>query len=133
MKYTVEKELTDGDIEDILTTALEGGNGYWACLLNGDESWESSRRSIVASGQTPYYSTVMWHVLSSGETVRFQDAEDLEEGDIWELTMEKFKNGLVLYEKERGSIKKCLDDGAFDAIEADCLIQYAIFGEIIFG
>ena len=33
--YTVEQKLTEGNMLDVLTTAFEGGIGYWACLDNG--------------------------------------------------------------------------------------------------
>lgn len=133
MKYTIEKEITDGDLEDIFTTALEGGIGYWACLLNDDEEWESSKRSVVAAGKQPYWSTVMLHVLQSGGKIRFQDADDLENGEIWEYDINSLKKSCVRYEEERGSLRKCLDDGNFDAIEADIFMQLGLFGEIIYG
>lgn len=132
-EYKVTKELKDGDIEDILTTALEGGIGYWACLLNDDPAWEKAHKEIKDAGETPYWSTVMWRVLQSGEKVRFQDADDTEDGEIWEYDLKSFKQSCERYEEERGSLKKCLDDGNFDAVEADIFIQLGLFGEVVFG
>lgn len=133
MNFTVEKELTDEELEDIFTTAIEGGIGYWACLRNDEESWEASERSVIAAGKHPYWSTVMLHVLQSGESVRFQDADDTENGDIWEYNMDSLRQSCIKYEQQRGSIKKCLEDGNFDAVEADIFMQLGLFGEVIYG
>jgi hypothetical protein len=31
---TIQKQLTESDIENIMVTAIEGGIGYWAILCN---------------------------------------------------------------------------------------------------
>ena len=136
IKYTVEKVLTEDQIDDILTTAIEGGISYWACLLNDDPMWVKAEEELKEEGKPLYWSRVAMRVLFGGETIKFIDAEedpDDPELEIWKMDLYKFKQGCILFEKERGSIEKMLDDGNFDAIEADCLIQYAVFGEIVFG
>ena len=120
IKYTTEKILTVEDLEDIMTTAIEGGIGYWACLDNTACDW------LEAQG------TVATRVLLNGGAIVFEDAEG-EYDECWMLTLEGFRKGCELYEKERGSLTKTLEDGNFDAIEADCLIQYGVFGQVIFG
>ena len=140
VKFTVERTLTPEDMEDIFTTAVESGYdgiGYWACLDNTTKAWDKAEDQIKAAGADLYWGTVMTKVLLNGDQIRFYDAEadedDLQEDEIWYLDMEKFLNGCKIYEKERGSLLKKLEDGDFDAVEADCLVQYAVFGEIIFG
>lgn len=138
--YRVLKELDNQDIEDILDTALEGGIGYWACLLNDQPEYQETLRELEkekAEGKIKeiYYSTVLIRMMEMGRPIKFEDAEAIEDADpeVWELNATKFTNGCELYEKNRGSIRKALDDGGFDAVEADCLIQYALFGEVVFG
>lgn len=136
MKYVVEKELSDGDIQDILDTAYENAIGYWACLDNTTPEWEESRRAVKAAGMDGFCSQITMNLWGVGQSVRLLDAEseDMDNpDDVWMLSFKDFQKGCALYEQHRGSIKKCLDDGAFDAIEADCLIQYAVFGDIIYG
>ena len=135
MEITVMVTVTldEEDISDILCTALEGGIGYWACLCNDEPSWQEGIKKVEQAGKTPYYDRIMWEVLKSGGSVRFQDAEDLEEGEIWDYNMDTFYKSVQLYEQKRGSLKKALKDGSFDAIEADIFIQYGLFGEIVFG
>lgn len=137
IKFTVERILTVGDLDDIFTTAIEGGIGYWSVLDNTTPEWKKARKQIKDSGEEPYWGTVAAKVLLNGDSIRFYDAEadedDLQDDEIWFLDMEKFKNGCKIYEQNRGSLIKKLEDGEFDAVEADCLIQYGVFGEVVFG
>ena len=50
IKFTVEKILTVEDMDDIMTTALEGGIGYWACLDNSTPEWEKAERQLKENG-----------------------------------------------------------------------------------
>jgi len=140
VKFTVERVLTVSEMDDIFTTALESGYsgiGYWAVLDNTTPEWEKAEQQLKKAGADLFFGSVMVKVLLNGDKVRFYDAEadedDLQEDEIWYLDMEKFLNGCKLYEAHRGSLIKCLEDGNFDAVEADCLVQYAVFGDVIFG
>lgn len=134
-EYSVPESLSVGEVIDIIATACEGGIGYWAVLWNEGKEWDEAEKRLLESGEDPLYCDVFWEVLRSGGKVKFTDAES-EKPDskgTWYMDLEKFKSGCAQYAKERGSVVKALADGAFDAIEADCLFQYALFGEIIYG
>ena len=137
VKFTVERKLTVEDMDDIFTTALEGGIGYWSVLDNTTPEWEKAEEQLRAAGADLYWGTVATKVLLNGDSIRMYDAEadedDLQDDEIWYLDMEKFINGCKIYESKRGSLIKCLEDGNFDAEEADCLVQYSLFKELIFG
>lgn len=133
IKYTVERVLSVDDIEDILTTAIEGGISYWAILCNDAPEWEKAEEQLKAKGVELFYGNVATQVLLNGDAIKFEDAEGEEDDSDWTLDMEKFKKGCALYEKERGSLSANLANGSFDAVEADCLIQYAVFGDVVFG
>lgn len=145
VELTIKKTLSEEEIADVITTAIEGGIGYWACLNNDTKEWADARKALkaakAAKGEkdtSVYYNEIIWALLSHGMSVQFIDAEaddydNPDDDQVWELTMEKFIKGLEIYEVERGSISKCLEDGNFDAIEADCVFQYALFGELIYG
>lgn len=132
IKYTTEKILTVGDLEDIMTTAIEGGIGYWAVLDNTSGDWVDAQIQLREEGKELFWGTVATRVLLNGGAIVFEDAEG-EYDECWMLTLEGFRKGCELYEKERGSLTKALEDGDFDAVEADCLIQYGVFGQVIFG
>lgn len=137
IKFTVERKLTVEDMDDIFTTAIEGGIGYWNVIDNTTPEWEKAEEQLQAAGADLYWGTVATKVLLNGDSIRMYDAEadedDLQDDEIWYLDMEKFIKGCKIYENERGSLIKCLEDGNFDAVEADCLVQYSLFGTIIFG
>ena len=136
IKYVTEAILTVEDLEDIFTTAIESGYegiGYWGVLDNTTPEWDKAEKQITNKGETPYVGTVMVQVLLNGDALKFEDAEGEEDDSEWKMNIEKFKMGCTMYEKTRGSLTQKLKDGSFDAVEADCLMQYALFGEIIFG
>ena len=137
-KYSVKKMVTIDDMEDILTTAIEGGTNYWACWHNDTPEWEKAENQLKAGGAELYFAKVVLKVLLNGDAVIISDAEageyeDEDDAEEWKLTLENLKKGLELYSAERGDIKKALDDGNFDAVEGDCFLQYCLFGDIIFG
>ena len=120
-EFTVE--LTDNDIDDIMSTALEGGITYWCdeARVVGDYLGEYASDQISKGGQL---------ILCDYES----EEEHL-------LTKEKFIEGF----------KKCLDEDNcpnfleqidkklvvdtcyIDAEIADMIIQLALFGEVVYG
>lgn len=109
------------DIDDIMVSALEGGITYWC-----------DRAEVVGEYLGEYAS----EQISRGGTLRLYDIEDYEE-----LTKEKFLQGLRLYlsRPKAGDFLEFvdrelrIDPGYADAEVADCIIQYAIFGDVIYG
>lgn len=138
VKFSVEHKLTVEDIKDILTTAIEGGIGYWACLLNDTPEWIKACKTLKESMKdTPCYCDVAWEVLSNNEAVKFEDEGDCIEDDeapILELTKEKLLKGCALYTGYTGKdIHESMEKGDFDANDADMIIQFALFGELMYG
>ncbi len=117
---TVQKQITESDIENIVVTAFEGGCNYWMGLIRTKE-WEDKPKNEPLS-------TWATKLLIEGKTIKLYDIEDDEEG--WELTLEKVLKGIELNVVNR-PFDCDLED--FDAYTADCIIQYALFGEIVYG
>lgn len=119
-KARIELELTANDIDDIMVTALEGGIGYWAILNNVGEDWESKPKGLPSS---------QWatKLLLEEKTVYL---EEREEDTIHGLTLQKLIEGFEKNYKER-PWDNSIEDG--DASTADCIVQYAIFGEVVYG
>lgn len=121
IKFNVE--VTNQDIDDIMCTALEGGITDWCGKVE------------VIGGK--YLGEYAHEQISRGGSLMLYDAES---SDKWELTLDKFKQGLQLYLSEHteaidgnevGTYQ--LDTSYIDAYEADEIIQYALFGEVLFG
>lgn len=121
-KFTVrpqiEVNLTQQDIDDIMVAALEGGINYWC------------REAEVVGKYLGEYASDQ---ISRGGSLIFHDTES---SDKWELTLEKFLNGVKLYFEQGCHVRvedNAIDAGDIDANDADCIIQFSLFGEVQFG
>lgn len=125
-------KLDEDTVKDILTTAFEGGIGYWACLGNDDKHWiEQCKLHKERTGEAPYYCDTALNVMLNGHAVILYDEED--DDKKLKMYLDDFMKGCYLFTQEYGSITRKLNRGDFDAIDADMIIQYAVFGEVIYG
>lgn len=118
--------VTEEDIDDIMVSALEGGITYWCreTEVIGERMGEGWGHEQIARGGI----------------LRLYDAED---GEHYDLDREKFLAGLKKYLQNPlydGTIElgtkentMVLDCGMIDAPAADQIIQYALFGEIMYA
>lgn len=123
-----EYKYSREDIEDILSCAFEGGINYWAGLDNSTSSWESVRKMLAnKNDELPTLEEIAAELLLTGFRVTLYDIEDYDE---WELTGEKLIEGICV------AIENNDWDGDMDTVDGcagDCIIQYALFGEIVYG
>lgn len=110
---------TKQDIDDILCAALEGGICYWC----GEAEVVGEYLGEYASDQ-----------ISRGGTLILHDNES---DECYELTPEKFEQGLAKFLSERGTDvlteEFALDTTEIDGSDADLIVQYALFGEVVYG
>lgn len=118
VRPAIEVELTRQDIDDIMCAALEGGICYWCrkAEVVGDYLGEYAHEQIARGG------VLMLH--------------DAESANAWELNREKFLNGVKLYFEQGCHV--CVEENRIDTCDvdgndADCIIQFALFGEVVFG
>lgn len=128
VKVALEIVLTKEDIDDIMCGALEGGINYWC-----DEA-------KVMGGYLGEYGSEQ---IARGGKLRLHLPEPVDKDDTeyYELDLEKFKKGVELWaitpvgcnclEQIDGKIR--FDTCNADAIVCDAIIQYALFGDVIFG
>lgn len=123
-EVTLQLSITDGDIDDIMAGALEGGIDYWCdeAEVVGDYLGTYASEQISRGGQLKLY--------------------DMEEDECHILTRESFIDGVVKYLQnphpydildggDRAFIQ--IDTCQCDAVVCDMIVQYAIFGEVIYG
>lgn len=110
--YSSDVEITRGNIEDIMTTALEGGSNHWVDSLEGE------------MGEHRHFSTAIADGMEF--TVLIDDYSN------HTVTMAKVVEGLRLYHEKNG---KAFDFEfcETDAGDADEVLQFALFGEQVFG
>ena len=117
--------VTPEDIDDIMVSALEGGITHWA---NKAKVLEEKRVAEWGHEQIARDGELHIHVI---------EPFDQKDTEWYVLTKEKFLNGL-----EKPKYSDCLefvdhelriDTCYVDANVADTIIQYALFGEVIYG
>ena len=118
-------EVTAEDIDDILCGSMEGGSNYWCDCVEviGDYLGEYASEQI-----------------SRGGKLRFHVDEPFDDDDTewYEMDQEKFLHGLQEWLNNYDDVCSCLcenelDCGQIDAGMADSIVQYALFGEEVFG
>jgi len=116
----IEIELTEDDVENIIVTAFEGGINYWC----GHVEWEHEKYPKPNGVPVSTYCAML---LNKGVALTLFDIED--ESEIFELTYEKLLKGVEL-----NLINRPFDSDLenMDVTTADCIIQYAVFGEIVY-
>lgn len=121
LKFDFTVTISEEDVNDILCTALEGGINYWAVKAIPEPEYKDEIPSVA---------------FSKGSNLKIVS----DEGDVYTMTQEGFKNSIERYAKEYdSSILPITPDGVhldtcnIDAEAADIIIQLAIFNEIVYG
>lgn len=123
LKITTEIVITQEDVDDIMSTALDSSTlQCWCSEVNvvGRYLGEYASEQISRGGELELY--------------------EIEEETYRSLTLENFKTGLLKYLSEdympvarRHDGTWGVDPGMIDEIAADEIIQYAVFEEIVYS
>jgi hypothetical protein len=111
-------QVTEDDVDDILVAALEGGINYWCRKvhpLNDDYCG-----ALFAS-----------NVLTKGGTLVF-----VTEDQIFFLNLAGFLSGFTRWIALKSNPPLDgvgIETGMIDADDADAIIQYALFGDIVYS
>jgi len=107
---TVIINVTDYDIDCILSSCFEGGSNYWLDNVTvQDFKGQDYASKVVGSG-----GTILLHY----------------DGEKAELTLEMMIKGLYLYYSKYKK-PEAIED--MDAGDYDSILQYALFGELVYG
>jgi hypothetical protein len=124
-KLTTYITLAEEDIDDIMISALEGGVVYWADAAKVDGSYLGE----YASEQ-----------ISHGGKLKFHLIEALENDKRWYvLDRDKFLKGFKMWIESCDDTYGVIDNvgsvdcGNIDSRCADEIVQYALFGKLVFG
>jgi len=121
--------LSEDDILSIIDGAFSSCH-YWAFLHTEMEEWsEMPVNEGIASSE--------WCaklLIDDDAIIYFSDAEcggnkNDPDFELWELTLKDLLKGFYLNRDHR---KEC-DIDCMDGTSYDCILQYALFGEIIYG
>lgn len=118
--------LTQQDIDDIMVSAFEGGINYWC------------RRVVVQGDYLGKYASEQ--ISRGGKLAIWLDEPFEDDKTCYVLDRDKFLAGFKLWIESDGDSYDAIDHsdgsvdcGQIDAVCADKIIQYALFGEVVFG
>lgn len=122
--------VTEEDVDDIMCSALEGGITYWCNAAKVPED-----KRVASWGHEQ---------IARGGELKIHACEPFDDEDTewYTLNKEKFMKGLEIYlhdpryeciEKDASNRCYTIDTTCIDAGCADTIIQYALFGEEVFG
>lgn len=124
-EFTKKIGFTEEDILDILCACIEGGCNYWAQIQNEGDEWDEVENELSKDH------TIEDHIMALWNKGYYLAILDLEGGDFHYISLERFFDG----------IQSVIDDGTWDGEDiydvdgyvGDCIMQYATFGEVIYG
>jgi len=112
----LEIEVSTETLQEIMIGAIESAIGYWGGTDNRPQEFKADSMKDLTLGEK------VFEIIHSGGGVTIYDIED---DDEWVLTYDKFISGL----KQHGNYYfDYMDDNDYD-----CILQYALFNEIVFG
>ena len=146
LKPTIQVKITKEDVLDIICSAVNGGVGYWGVTSANDEDYSEAKKHLVEQGVGPKdvcYEEVFAQILFDGKSL---EITDIENGKNYFLSLEKLFVGL----------RKAIEEGYYshynwyvpegdgfgewqlnccqiDSVVADIIIQFSLFGEVLFG
>lgn len=129
IKVTIDRE----DVVNLLTMQ-DGGFDYWCCITYKDSDYCKAKGEMVTNNvkgmfDNGYcYEEVLAYMICDTNYKVY--AYDYEEEKRYLLTKEILEKGFQLNAENRPNDAD-LDEG--DAETGDCILQYAVFGDIIYG
>lgn len=139
-QVTLTVTLTDSMCEDILSTAYEGGIGYWARCLNHGYSEASPNYQWLALYEWEDFCNdtglVGWQMDRSLERGEHPDRLLFVDYDVIALGVQRILSGEVgirsdLYRQVM--TVRSEDDMDIDSDAADCIVQAGLFAELVYG
>lgn len=128
VSITTEHVFSIEEINDLIVGALEGGINYWCGSARIKKMPDKSFFGVAIEDQDKV--ELASDVVGYGGTLILRDVEDPTEK--WELNIEKMLNGIKMHcTNTNRSPKELIDD--YDVDDCDCIIQYALFGELVYG
>jgi hypothetical protein len=109
-------DVTSDDLDEILVGAFEGGSSYWADIVevvDGDYKGGKFASDVISRG---------------GELIIHTN-----DGEGHKLTQAKLINGIQIYLDNTNLQNFPFNDTQPDRMTYDNMLQYALFGELVYG
>lgn len=125
-KFKATISIPENVIDDVITTALEGGSNYWYFI---------DQEKVTTPDNFKRNEKIHYEILDKvyqGGTLQIFDAENTNE-KLGELSVESIQKGLNLLADKSTKVLYNIVDECYDAGDADVFFQLAVLGEITFG
>lgn len=131
MEITIKRKISKDVLDNIFTTALEGGSNYWYYIT--DEQVQKVRQAVPKSNYPYIASAILEAVLEHNVEVEINDAEDEDEviGLITRSTLIERLELLANSSDAWALDNELKEDG--DATSSDVVFQYIVLGEVVYG
>lgn len=142
-------KITKEDVNDILSSALNGGIDYWGEAVPNDRHYEEASKWLRENAEPDYddgeicYEEIIAQILFEGKSVTVRDNE--EDRETW-LSLSNLAAGIQKAFREGyysdyhwivpegdGFGEWSLNTSQIDSEVADVIIQLAVFGEVVYG
>jgi hypothetical protein len=122
----IRAALTQQDIDDIMVSALEGGINYWCrrVVVQGDYLGEYASEQISRGGKLAVW---LYEPFEEDKTCYLLDLDKFLAG--FKLWLENGCGNCDVVDASDGSV----DCGEIDGTAADEIVQYALFGNVVFA
>lgn len=140
--------LTNPENEEMLNYLVcdfvNDGISYWAELDLSTQKYNDAKQSLVELGRKNIcFEDVLTQLLLDGEALPIVDRED-EDGQVYYLTLGTLAYGVAMYREYQNddtidAIAELTDEELeelfedLDGADADLIVQYALFDDVIFG
>jgi hypothetical protein len=123
---TVPVELDDQFFEDMVVTIMEGGANYWVDHISINHPDGNKPKGLPGS---------IWaaSALNKGGSIIVFVREEGDSHDSPPVTMTKemLVSGIQMWINNHRTPPEALEN--YDADDADCVLQYSLFKELVFG
>lgn len=128
--FTVPSTIPLERVRDLITTAMEGGIGYWC---SAEPVWPKgkTREDFPSCRTNDWY----WHIDLPllGETGAYVRLRDNESEDTWVFDRAAVQRGLEVMQAKYPRHWADFIGENDDATTGDVFVQCAVLGEIVFG
>ena len=132
MNITVNVEVTNETIKELLIGALEGGSNYWAIFRAEPDYVKSVTREDIETYnmEISQYYYPEYSIEHPNFRLQVRDVED--EGTHL-VTLKDLEESIRIICKKYPNHLKSIIEEDWDAETSDALLQCAIFNEVIYG
>lgn len=128
VSFTKTINISTDDIVNALSLASE--IDYWGEICFDDDVYNAARVRIAEDDSRKKdvicFEEVLAEILEHGDKLKIWDRE---EDKDYELNLEQLLSGIAMNAAESGES----DPDDWDGNSGDCIIQYAIFEELVYG